>query len=52
MGVFFIVFSLKTRLLKNLTAYCLKEYNKFEIFLVILGNHFMEYEYVYGEWNS
>lgn len=40
-GVFFIVFSLKTRLLKNLTAYCLKEYNKFEIFLVILGNHFM-----------
>ena len=41
MGVFFIVFSLKTRLLKNLTAYCLKEYNKFEIFLVILGNHFM-----------
>ena len=40
-GVFFIVFSLKTRLLKNLTAYCLKEYNKFEILLVILGNHFM-----------
>ena len=40
-GGFFIVFSLKTRLLKNLTAYCLKEYNKFEIFLVILGNHFM-----------